>query len=332
MRAHVLALIVLSAGCSSGRQEIPACDGPEPTVAQPDEHVQLHIRNVRLHATETVAFDIDEIRGELIPTRKGRPADTEDATSYEIRLERARIQVSEKSIANDFRDYVLAGTGAPIEGLEVKAKDGALHLTGRIKPGVPFAITAEISVVDGKIRVHSRKIETAGIGVRTISEKTGIGLDRIIGTHEKRGVVVDGNDMTLDVALAFPPPHLDGQLESVTVVDGAIDLRFGRSPKLSKSGSAPMPEVGAKNFIQHFGGTLASGKVVVHGADQRFLDADPSDVFDYSQPRFASHQLPASKIRVSPKGVTTTLIVPDLEDVEQQRVRGDDDTADPPRK
>lgn len=331
MKCQCLALVVASGfsiltGLSScSRGETPPCDAPLASGPHPREHVQLLVQGVRLHATKTISFDIERIRGELVPTRAGRPPDTEDPTSYVIRLDEALISVGEEAIANDFRDWVLAGTGAPIEGLTVDARDGALRLTGRIEPGIPFDITADVELGgDGKIHVRSRRIETAGVGVKTLSEKTGIGLDRIIGTHEKKGVVVDGNDMTIDVALGFPPPHLDGQLRSVEVVDGALALEFGRSPELSPAGRRRLPDAGASNFIQHFGGTLANGKLVVHGADQRLIDADPSDPFDYSQDLYSRVQLPVSRIEVSPKAETTTIHVPDLDEVDVDRVSGRD--------
>lgn len=321
----IAGFLSLLAGCRQ-RTEIPPCEVPPAAGAQSSARVQILLQGVHLHATETVSFDIERIRGELVPTRKGRPPDTEDATSYVIRLDEARLSVSEESIANDFRDYVLAGTGAPIEALRVKTENGRLRLIGRIEPGIPFDITADVTRGDdGKIHVRARKIEALGVGVKGISEKTGIDLERIIGTHEKRGVVVDGNDMTLDVALAFPPPHLDGVLHSVTVGDGALELTFGRSPDLSSAGRQPMPKVRAKNFIQHFGGTLANGKLVIHGADQRLIDADPSDPFDYSQDLYSKVQLPASKIEVTPKGETTIIRVPDLDDVEKHPVSGRDE-------
>lgn len=331
MRVWPIAVIVLaSAGCRgrAGDDRAP-CEAPPSAGVQPNEHVQLLMKGLHFHATDTVTMDIAHLRGELLPTREGRPPDTEDATSYVIRLDSARISIPEKSIANDFRDYVLAGTGAPIQGLTVSASTDGLRMKGELSPGVPFDIRATVEKGDdGLIHVKTRELKTAGIGVRGLSAKTDLTLERIIGSHADRGVTVKDNDMVIDPKLGFPPPHLDGPLESVTLVDGAIELAFGRSKKLSSAGKAALPPLDAKHFIQHFKGTLANGKAVVHGADQRLLDADPGDPFDYSQPLFSKVQLPASQIHVSPKGETTTIRVPDLDDVERtterENVRGED--------
>lgn len=325
MRTALLLAVcaAVSPACRKPEKATP-CETPVATGAQPSELVQLRMKGLRFHATDTVIIDIDRLRGELVPTRTGKPADTEDSSSYVIRLDEAKISVPDDSITANFRDYVLAGTGAPISGLRVEAKEGRLRFRGRLTPGVPFDITATVELgADGKMHVRTRRIETAGIGVRGLSEKTGIGLDRIIGSHEERGVLVDGNDMIVDIGIAFPSPHMDGTLVSAKAVDGALQLRYGRSPKLSAAGRKPLPDVGEVHYIQHFGGVLASGKVTVHGADQRMVDADPTDEFDFSQPRFAREQLPASTIRVS-RGETTTFLVPDFAEIEAKRVRGND--------
>lgn len=122
-----------------------------------------------------------------------------------------------------------------------------------------------------------------------------------------------------------PPPHLDGPVLSAEIVEGAIEIHFGRSPKLTARGRARLPDPGGAHYIQHYDGVLANGKAVVNGADQRLLDADPSDPFDYSQPYFSAEQLPASRIQLSPRGETTVLRVPDLDDVREiRRTRGED--------
>lgn len=321
VRALLMAAL-LTAGCG-GRTESAPCLPPTPLAREPSPRVQLAMKGVRFHATDTVIIEIEWLRGELLPTHEGRPPDTEDPSSYVIRLDAARIRIPEESIAADFRDWVLAGSGAPVEALRVRAKDGRLRLTGRISPGVPFEITTRAERTnDGMLRVQATKIEATGIGVRGLSEKTGIDLRRVIGTHEERGVRVEGNDMLIDAGRAFPPPNLDGPLESARVVDGALELVFGRSPKLSAAGRERLPDPGAAHYIQHWRGALASGKVVVYGADQRLLDADPTDPFDYSQPRFSRVQLPVSRIHVSPGGGTTTMHVPDFDEAEKRRVRG----------
>ena len=324
MRTFLFAVaIVLTAGCRHAETSAP-CETPESDGPQPKELVQMRMKGLRFHATDTVIIEIPNLRGELIPTREGKPADTDDANSYVIRLASATIRVPETSITADFRDYVLGGTGAPIDGLRVRAKDGLFQFTGRLKPGVPFDITAGVEMRDdGKMHVTTRRLETAGIGVRGLSEKTGVDLHRILGSHDDRGVHVDGNDMSVDVAKAFPAPHMEGTLLSAKAVDGALELRYGPSPKLSAAGKKALPPVDAVHYIQHYGGVLASGKVTVIGADQHMVDADPTDAFDYSGTDFAEIQLPASTIRVS-RGQTTTFLVPDLDEVEVKRVRGRD--------
>ena len=96
---------------------------------------------------------------------------------------------------------------------------------------LPFEITGNLSATpDGKIRIHSTSIKSAGLPVKGFMHLFGV---EIIKAREARGLKMDDNDRILDPERMGLPPMIRGKVTAVQVVGDEVLLIFGGSKILS---------------------------------------------------------------------------------------------------
>lgn len=243
---------------------------------QPRESARVHaeMRNVVYHFTGTIAVHIVYLQGDLVPAGSARYPIFDDVNSFYLDVRAGEITVSAAALTNVLNQYAFASRDAPIKDARVIIQNGKLKMRGRLRKGdIPFESQGSLSATpEGEIRVHSEKIKAAHLPVKGLMDLLGEDLAKLIDTRKVRGVRAEKDDLVLDPAELFPPPHIHGRLRSISMHDDEIVLKYGGtfSPELKLSG----------NYMAYRGAQLQFGKLLMSDTDLTLIDLNPEDPFD----------------------------------------------------
>ena len=236
--------------------------------------VHAEMRNVVYHYTGAIAVHIAYLQGDLVPAGSARYPMFDDVNSFYLDVRAGEITVSAAALTNVLNQYAFASPDAPIKGVRVTIQSGKLDMRGRLRKGeVPFESQSSISVTpEGEIRVHSEKIKAAHLPVKGLMDLLGEDLAKLVDTRKVRGMRAEKDDLILDPAELFPPPHIHGALSSIAMRGDEIVLKYGGafSPVLKLSG----------NYMAYRGAQLQFGKLLMTETDLTLIDLNPEDPFD----------------------------------------------------
>jgi hypothetical protein len=261
--------------------------------------VHAEMRNVYYHFTNSIAVHIVYLQGDLLPSGKAAFPVFDDPTSFRVDVSAAEITVGAAALANVLNQYAFAASDAPIKSVSVAIEKGKLKVRGRLRKGdVPFESEGSLSVTsDGEIRVHSDKIKAAHLPVKGLMDLLGENVAKLIDTGKARGIRADKDDLILNPAELFPPPHIHGRLSAITVRGDEIVQTYGGrfTPLLKISG----------NYMGYRGSQLQFGKLLMIDADLTLIDMNPEDPFDLFLDHYRE-QLAAGYTKITPRfGLTS---------------------------
>jgi hypothetical protein len=262
----------------------PPDDAPAPadrSVRAPAGAVQIQMRNVHLRLGRGVILKVDFLRGEMISATAGEPPIFDEPRSYTLRVFDGDISIDEASLTNLMNRYVFAYDDAPIQDVAVSLKDGRLEQKGKLDKGIGIPFSAKATVVataDGRLRLRVDAMRAAGIPATTLMKWFGLSLDSIIDL-KRRGLELDGNDITIGFGDVLPPPRLVGRLAHVRIDDRQLRQTFAADDGRARP---PLrPGAHARNYVLFAGAVLRFGKLTMTGADLQLIDADERDPFDF---------------------------------------------------
>ncbi|HET9741902.1 MAG TPA: hypothetical protein VFQ00_04055 [Terriglobales bacterium] len=262
------ALLTIFAVSSSSR-EVPA-DQPHA--------VEVQMRNVMYHFTDSIAVHIRSLNGLLIP-EKGELPVFDDKDSFKIQIASAAIAITPDSLANVLNSYVFARRDAPLKDISIRIDtSGQLKVKGKLhsKGDVPFETDGTLSpTADGKILLHADKIKALHLPVKGLMGLLGIDLADLIKTGKVRGIAIQKDDLVLNPEELLPPPPILGHVTAVQVRAGQIVQIFGDAKK------APDWPVSATNYMAYRHNQLRFGKLTMSDTDLVLIDMDPKDPFDF---------------------------------------------------
>jgi hypothetical protein len=247
--------------------------------AQPDATpgaVRAEMRNVMYHFSDAVAVHITYLEGALKPTRDGGMPVFDDANSFSISIQSAKISITSDALANALNQYALVASDAPIKSVRIIPAGTKLKIKGRLhsKGDLPFETEGSLSVTpEGEIRVHTEKIKAGHVPVKSLMDLLGETISKLIDTRKVSGLRADKNDLLLNPSELFPPPHIHGRLRSISIVGNEVVQEYGSqtAPALKMSG----------NYMAYQGAQLRFGKLTMHDTDLFLIDMDPQDPFDF---------------------------------------------------
>ncbi|MEO8370122.1 MAG: hypothetical protein ABI806_13055 [Candidatus Solibacter sp.] len=284
-------LLLVSCSAGNGTSKAPPKQPPE-TASQPVElpdagatPTQVEMVNVNIHLDESLIMRIKYLKGQFLPTKKGRPPTFDDKLSYVIAIDSAEIAVSMASMTHAMNTYVFNDPDAPLKNLKLSAEGTELKQTGTLKKGIgiPFEMVGTMSPTpEGLIRIHPNKTKAAHLPVKGLMKVLGLDMAKLINTRKTRGITVEENDLIMDPSAALPPPKIRGRVTSVAIVGDSIVQTFGKPSNV-------VPTRPPSNYMAYRGGILTFGKLTMKDADMRLVDADPSDVFDFYPDHYNEH-------------------------------------------
>jgi hypothetical protein len=238
--------------------------------------VHAEMRNVMYHFSDQIAVHITYLEGELKPTREGGTPVFDDANSFSISIQSARISVTIDALANALNQYALAAADAPIKSVHIIPAGAKLKIKGRLhsKGDLPFESEGSLSVTPGgEIRVHTEKIKAGHVPVKSLMDLLGTTISQLIDTRKVSGLRADKDDLLLNPSELFPPPHIQGRLHAISIVGNEVVQEYGAqtAPPMKMSG----------NYMAYQGAQLRFGKLTMHDTDLVLIDMDPQDHFDF---------------------------------------------------
>jgi hypothetical protein len=234
------------------------------------------MRNVMYHYTEPVAVHIAYLKGELLPTQPAGMPVFDDADSFSLSIQSARISITTDALADVLNQYALASADAPIKAVRIIPAAARLKIKGRLhsKGDLQFESEGSLSVTpEGEIRVHTEKLKAGHLPVKGLMDLLGATISKLIDTRKVRGLRADKDDLLLDPAELFPPPHIHGHLQSISVVGNEVVQVYGtQTASLVKSSG---------NYMAYRGAQLRFGKLTMSDTDLVLIDMNPQDPFDF---------------------------------------------------
>ncbi|HEU5235103.1 MAG TPA: hypothetical protein VFU50_19755 [Terriglobales bacterium] len=240
--------------------------------------VEVQMRNVMYHFTDSIAVHIRSLNGRLLPVKGDLPV-FDDKDSFNIQISSAAISITPESLANVLNSYVFARRDAPLKSISIHIDSaGHLKVKGKLhsKGDVPFETDGALSATkDGKILLHATKIKALHLPVKGLMDLLGIELADLIKTGKVRGIEVQKDDLVLDTEKLLPPPHVVGRVTAVQVRPEEIIQIFGDTPK------APDWRLSAANYMAYRQNQLRFGKLTMSDTDLVLIDMDPKDPFHF---------------------------------------------------
>lgn len=257
--------------------------------------VQTQMRNVMYHFSSNVAVHIKTLDGQLDPADPSVYPVFDNKDSFTVAINSAEITITATDLGNVLNSYVFARAKAPISGLSVTIQSGRLKIKGRLHEAgaIPFETEGELTPTqDGKILLHAAKVKALHVPVKKIMGLFGVEMSDLIKSGKIPGVETHEDDLILDPALVFPPPHMHGKVTAIGIEGDAIVLTFGNKNKRKKN-------LQAGNYMSYRGNRLAFGKLLMTDADMNLIDMDSTDPFDFYLDRYKD-QLTAGYTKITP--------------------------------
>jgi hypothetical protein len=258
--------------------------------------VQVQMRNVTFHFSETVAVEIKSLNGVLVPLGKNEFPVFDDKDSFNVRISTAEIAIDSSNLANVLNSYLFARPHSPFTELSVSVEKGRLKVKGKFhdKGDIPFETEGVlIPTSDGKLRLHSEKIKALHVPVKGLMDLFGIDLGGLIKEGKVQGVEAQEDDLILDLEQILPPPHIEGKVVSVRMEGEKIIQWFGGSDV------KPVKNVRSGNYMAYKNNRLRFGKLVMNDADLILMDMDPKDPLDFFLDHY-KEQLAAGYAKITP--------------------------------
>ncbi|HEV2137103.1 MAG TPA: hypothetical protein VGR47_22990 [Terracidiphilus sp.] len=256
-----------------------ACALPRTAQGQPAKGgpVEVQMRNVMYHFSDSIAVYIRRLHGQLVP--KGNLPVFDDKNSFTVHIESSEMTISPDSLANSMNSYVFAKPDAPLRGLSIRVENSSrLIIKGKLqsKGDIPFEMAGTLAATpNGKIRLHAEDAKALHLPVKGMMDLLGVEVADLIKAGKMPGVQAEKDDLILDPSGLFPPPHISGQVSQVRLERGNVVLVFGGT-----GGDMPM-HVRAANYMAFRGNQLRFGKLTMSDTDMVLIDMDPKDPFDF---------------------------------------------------
>ena len=282
-----------------------------PVAPERVEPVGIEMRNVRLHPAPGVVLDVTTLRGRLVATKGSLPV-FDDQESFHIDVDGAALSLDASSVTA-LVNHVFAYEGSPLSDLKVEFADGRIQQRGKLRKGIPIPFTVEATVApgDGDVRLHPVKVRAAGVPSTKVMDFFGIELDDLIRVRAGRGIRIRDNDLFLAPSQMLSAPEVRGRVSAARVADGRLWLVLGSADRIRAPDAKAARTEG--NFIWFRGGRIRFGRLTMHDADLRLIDADPRDPFDFNAALY-NEQLVAGYSRSTPSGALRTYM-PDHDDL-----------------
>jgi hypothetical protein len=265
------------------RQAAAATPVRPPASTDTLQRTWIEMKNVNLRVATNAVVGVRQLRGEVIPTRRGESAFLDSTRSFSIRITSGTVSLASADLGVILNRFVFGYKGSPLRDLRVHTSGTQLVQSGIMHKGVDlkFEITSTLSLTDsGWIRLHPTKVRVLGVNGQSLLDALGLQLDDLLDLSKSTAARVKGDDIYLDPTKILPPPAIAGRLASVRVEGDALVQEFVRLPDDSVFARYARADSAAPNYLFFRGGRLRFGRLEMRDTQLQILDLDPADPFD----------------------------------------------------
>lgn len=279
--ALVLALLVVPAFLA-GRHAEPAPQTAEPPqesasvdpVPNDAQPTRLFAHNILLRKGPHFRVYVRWIRGVMQRSGKRNPS-LDAPESFVLEIQKGIISVKLADIA-DFLNNDGAAK-APLHDITLANEDGQLRLHGTVHKVVSLPVRLDGTLAplpDGRLRYHLDKLNVMKVPMKGLLGLFHVSIADLMPNTPLPGVTIQGNDVYFDTQRLLPPPHIRGNITSVTLTGDQLTVRYGGANNDEQSLAQ------WHNFLRLVGGTLDFGKLTMRQADLTMIDASDGPWFD----------------------------------------------------
>src|SRR5262245_56030088 len=155
---------------------------------------------------------------------------------------------------------------------------------------VPARLNTHLSVdrATNTLVIEVAALKVFGLPATKLIKWTPVRLANLVALPPNNSLMVDGNRIMVKPFGLFPPPRVNGRMESVSVEPNQIKLVFAGKP-------IPAPESAAKNYVYLRGGTAQFQNIQLLSTNVLIMDQHPSDPFVFSVKHYKD-MIPKSQI------------------------------------
>ena len=268
------------------------------SAAASESGVSLRLENVRFKWSDKVYIDAGNMALRAVPL-EGRFVDFDDPSSFVMNVRQSVVRIRPDVLEGMFNESVFNYPDSKLRDLKVAIKQGdngpQVNLKGSINvlAWIPFDMDTRLSVdhATNTLVIDVDHLKILGfLGAKGLIHMKPLHLDRILTLPPNKSLLVEGNTMMVKPFGLFPPPRINGKMESVHVDSSMVELTFAGRP-------VPAPEAAGSNYIYLRGGNSEFGHFRMVDTDVLIQDANPSNPFVFSLVRYAD-LIPRSRIDI----------------------------------
>lgn len=277
----VLALLVATAFWFGRRSApVPVGTGPSATeasiapVSGDSDPTQLFAHNILLRKGPHFRVYVRWIRGVMRRTGSRNPS-LDAPESFVLEIQKGVINVRLADIADFLNND--AAAKPPLRNITIANEDGELRIHGTVHKGIslPVRLDGTLSPLpDGRLRYHLQKLNVLKVPMKGLLGLFHVSLADLMPGTQIDGVSIQGNDIYFDTQRLLPPPHIRGNITSVTLTGDQLTVRYGGANNDEQSLAQ------WHNFLRLVGGSLDFGKLTMRQADLTMIDASDGPWFD----------------------------------------------------
>ena len=268
------------------------------TQIAPTKGVLIRMHNVRFTWSRSVYINTGNMAVRAVPLQ-GSTVDFDDPESFRLTLQQSVVLIPPDVLEGMFNESLFNYPHSKLRKLKVRLEQEdnqhVLRVKGKVNVGLwlPFSLSARVLVdtTTNMLVIDVSHLKILGFlsATKQIQWKP-LHLENLISLPPNKSLMIQGNRMMVKPFGLFPPPRVDGTMESIAVGEKGIRLVFSGGP-------IPAPEASADNYVYLKGGTSQFGQFRMVDTDILILDQEPADPFVFSLGHYAE-MIPKSRIEL----------------------------------
>ncbi|MEG9437110.1 hypothetical protein JAO29_13195 [Edaphobacter sp. HDX4] len=267
----------------------------------------VYAHNLELRKGPQFRIYVRWLRGEMVPTRPTVVPSLDDENSFILQIDRGLVHVNIGDITNFLNASMAARS--PLTNMKLTGEGQQIKLSGtmhKLLLPLPVEVAGTVSPTpDGRVLLRIAKINVLKMPVKGLLSGLKVEVDDLIGKQPIEGVAVKDNDIYFNTTELLPPPHIRGNISSISLRAPDVVVTYGSTSAEDDSELAKW-----HNFLRLRGGSVSFGKLIMRDADLTLIDASGDRWFDLDLTKY-HEQLVKGYSRMTPeKGLE--MFLPDV--------------------
>jgi Domain of unknown function (DUF811). len=236
----------------------------------------VYAHNLELRKGPQFRIYVRWLRGEMETTRPGVPPSLDSEDSFVFHIDRGLVHAN----LGDLETYLNSKMAprSPLSHITLRGEGDQVKLSGTLRKVLPLPVEVVGTISpapNGRVHVHVNKINVLKVPMKGLLGGLSVEVSDVVGSTPVPGIEVKDNDIYLDPTKLLPPPHIRGQISSVTLQAPDVVVTYGSTEPDDEKELAQW-----HNFLRLRGGKVRFGNLVMEPADLTLIDASNDVWFD----------------------------------------------------